>query len=98
MGTQKCCVGDCNATSETHRLFSFPKNANLRNQWMSFLVPTNSSLLGLSKEQLLRKRVCVKHFDRHQFDHNGRRLRYSYPCLLSNAEIAHGVPLIGAAG
>ncbi|KAH9636393.1 hypothetical protein HF086_011250 [Spodoptera exigua] len=93
MGTKKCCVGGCNATSETHRLFSFPKNDELRNLWMSFLVPTNSLLIGLSKEQLLRKRVCEKHFDKYQFDHDGKRLRYSYPCLLSHKEIAHGVPL-----
>ncbi|KAJ8728896.1 hypothetical protein PYW07_006592 [Mythimna separata] len=93
MGNKKCCVGGCNATSETHRLFSFPKNDKLRNLWVSFLVRTNSLLIGLSKEQLLRKRVCEKHFDKYQFDHDGRRLRYSYPCLLTHKEIAHGVPL-----
>ncbi|CAH2108331.1 unnamed protein product [Euphydryas editha] len=93
MGLFKCCVGGCSATNETHRLFSFPKNDHLRNLWLSFLVPTNSILVGLSKEQLLRKRVCEKHFDKHQFDEEGKRLRYSYPCLFTDDEIAHGVPL-----
>lgn len=93
MGLFKCCVGGCNATSETHRLYMFPKNDSLRNLWMSSLVPTNSLLIGLSKEQLLRKRVCEKHFDKHQFDEEGKRIRYSYPCLFTDDEIAHGVPL-----
>ncbi|XP_061725013.1 uncharacterized protein LOC133530965 [Cydia pomonella] len=60
---------------------------------MSFLVPTNPLLLGLSKEQLLRKRVCEKHFDKQQFDAEGKRLRFSYPCLFRDDEIAHGEPL-----
>ncbi|CAG4909338.1 unnamed protein product [Colias eurytheme] len=60
---------------------------------MSFLVPTNSSLIGLSKDQLRHKRVCEKHFDRYQFDEEGKRLRHSYPCLFTDDEIAHGVPL-----
>lgn len=93
MGLIKCVVGGCNATNETHRLFSFPKNDHLRNLWMSFLVPANANLIGLSKEQLLRKRVCEKHFDKHQFDEEGKRLRYSYPCLFTDDEITHGVIL-----
>ncbi|XP_045504408.1 uncharacterized protein LOC123701039 [Colias croceus] len=68
-------------------------NDYLRNLWMSFLVPTNSSLIGLSKDQLRHKRVCEKHFDRYQFDEEGKRLRHSYPCLFKDDEIAHGVPL-----
>ncbi|CAG5023570.1 unnamed protein product [Parnassius apollo] len=60
---------------------------------MSFIVPTNPQLIVLSKEQLLNKRVCEKHFDIFQFDNEGRRLRYSYPSLLTDNEIAHGVPL-----
>ncbi|CAK1584401.1 unnamed protein product [Parnassius mnemosyne] len=91
---KKCCVGGCNTTHETHRLFSFPRNDNLRNLWMSFIVPTNPQLIALSKEQLLNKHVCEKHFDIFQFDNEGRRLRYSYPSLLTDNEIAHGVPLI----
>ncbi|XP_063543133.1 uncharacterized protein LOC134751589 [Cydia strobilella] len=90
----KCCVSGCKATNETHRLFVFPKKDMLRNLWMSFLVPTNPLLLGLSKEQLLRKRVCEKHFDKHQFDKfKGKRLRFSYPCLFTDDEITHGEPL-----
>ncbi|XP_052745477.1 uncharacterized protein LOC128199528 isoform X2 [Bicyclus anynana] len=92
MGLFKCCVGGCNATSETQKLYSFPKNDNLRSLWLSFLVPTNSLLIGLSKDQLIRKRVCEKHFDKQQFDEEGKRLRYSYPCLLTDVEIAHGEP------
>ncbi|CAG5059741.1 unnamed protein product [Parnassius apollo] len=90
---EKCCVGGCNTTRETHRLFRFPRNDNLRNLWMAFIVPTNSQLIVLSKEQLLNKRVCEKHFDVFQFGNEGRRLRYSYPSLLTDNEIAHGVPL-----
>lgn len=67
MGRYKCCVGSCTSASETHRLFRFPKNDCLRNLWMSFLVPTNSSFIGLTSQQLSSKRVCEKHFD-HQFD------------------------------
>ncbi|RVE40453.1 hypothetical protein evm_014896 [Chilo suppressalis] len=70
-----------------------PVNDNLRNLWMSFLVPTNPGLLGLNKSQLLKKRVCVKHFDKTQFDEAGVRIRYSYPCLITQMEILHGVPL-----
>ncbi|CAG4930820.1 unnamed protein product [Parnassius apollo] len=69
---EKCCIGGCNTTRETHRLFRFPRNDNLRNLWMSFIVPTNPQLI---------------------FDNEGRRLRYSYPSLLTGNEIAHGVPL-----
>ncbi|CAG4929657.1 unnamed protein product [Parnassius apollo] len=90
---EKCCVGGCNTTRETHRLFRFPRNDNLRNLWMAFIVPTNPQLIVLSKEQLLNKRVCEKHFDVFQFGNEGRRLRYSYPSLLTDNEIAHGVPL-----
>ncbi|CAG4939496.1 unnamed protein product [Parnassius apollo] len=53
----------------------------------------NLLLIVLSKEQLLNKRVCEKHFDVFQFGNEGRRLRYSYPSLLTDNEIAHGVPL-----
>ncbi|CAG4931822.1 unnamed protein product [Parnassius apollo] len=60
---------------------------------MAFIVPTNPQLIVLSKEQLLNKRVCEKHFDVFQFGNEGRRLRYSYPSLLTDNEIAHGVPL-----
>ncbi|RVE41950.1 hypothetical protein evm_013390 [Chilo suppressalis] len=70
-----------------------PVNDNLRNLWMSSLVPTNPGLLGLNKSQLLKKRVCVKHFDKTQFDQAGVRIRYSYPCLFTQMEILHGVPL-----
>ncbi|CAG4969708.1 unnamed protein product [Parnassius apollo] len=90
---EKCCVGGCNTTRETHRLFRLPRNDNLRNLWMAFIVPTNPQLIVLSKEQLLNKRVCEKHFDVFQFGNEGRRLRYSYPSLLTDNEIAHGVPL-----
>ncbi|CAG4963073.1 unnamed protein product [Parnassius apollo] len=86
---EKCCIGGCNTTRETHRLFRFHRNDNL---WMSFIVPTNPQLIVLSKEQLLNKRFCEKHFDIFQFDNEGRRLRYSYPSLLTDNEIAHGVP------
>ncbi|CAK1591217.1 unnamed protein product, partial [Parnassius mnemosyne] len=93
MGYKKCCVYGCNSTNETHRFFSFPRNDKLRNLWMSFIAPTNPKLIGLSKDQLLGKHVCEKHFDRYQFDYEGKRLRYSYPCLITEEEIAHGVPL-----
>lgn len=92
MANFKCCVGGCDSTKETLRLFSFPKKESLRNLWLSFLVPTNPLLIGLSKEQLLRKRVCEKHFDKHQFDEEGKRRRYSYPTLFTSKEIAHGEP------
>ncbi|CAG5034764.1 unnamed protein product [Parnassius apollo] len=76
---EKCCVGGCNTTRETHRLFRFPRNDNLRNLWMAFIVPTNPQLIVLSKEQLLNKQhlppVPV------------------HPSLLTDNEIAHGVPL-----
>lgn len=88
----KCCVGGCNATSASVRLFCFPKNDKLRSLWLNFIRPTNPQLTGLSKKQLLNKRVCKVHFDRHQFDQLGQRLRFSYPCLISEKEIAHGVP------
>lgn len=88
----KCCVGGCNATSDTFKLFSVPKNDSLRKLWMSFLVPTNLMLIRLSKEQLIKKRVCEKHFDKHQFL-NGKRLRFSYPSPFTDAEIMHGEPL-----
>ncbi|CAG4951090.1 unnamed protein product [Parnassius apollo] len=88
---EKCCIGG--STREAHRLFRFPRNDNLRNLWTSFIVPTNPQLIVLSKEQLLNKRVCEEHFDIFQFDNEGRRLRYSYPSLLTDNEIDHGVPL-----
>ncbi|CAG4929403.1 unnamed protein product [Parnassius apollo] len=90
---EKCCVGGCNTTRETPRLFRFPRNDNLRNLWLAFILPTNSQFIVLSKEQLLNKRVCEKHFDIFQFGNEGRRLRYSYPSLITDNEIAHGVPL-----
>ncbi|CAG9786340.1 unnamed protein product [Diatraea saccharalis] len=89
----KCCVGGCDSTNNTHRLFCMPMNRNLRNLWLSLLVPTNPNLLGLTENQLLTKRVCVRHFDSTQFDQAGVRIRYSYPCLFTDMEIAHGVPL-----
>ncbi|CAG5003564.1 unnamed protein product [Parnassius apollo] len=95
---EKCCVGGCNTTRETHRLFRFPRNDNLRNLWMSFIVPTNPQLIVLSKEQLLNKRVCERHFDIFQFGNEGRRLRYSYPSFLTDNEIAYGVPLTATGG
>lgn len=93
MGPLKCCVGGCNSTSASHRLFCFPTNDSLLSLWMSFLVPHNSSLIGLSKDTLRKKRVCEKHFDKHQFDGEGKRIRHSYPCLFTDAELAHGEPL-----
>lgn len=41
---------------------------------------------------MLRKRVCEKHFDKHQFDEEGKRLWYSNPTLFTSKEIAHGEP------
>ncbi|KAL4720623.1 hypothetical protein ACJJTC_015251 [Scirpophaga incertulas] len=93
MASYQCCVGGCDSTSNTHRLFCMPVNENLHNLWMSFLVPTNPILLGLNKNQLLKKRVCAKHFDQTQFDSVGVRIRNSYPCLFTELEIAHSVPL-----
>ncbi|XP_063620641.1 uncharacterized protein LOC134793046 [Cydia splendana] len=92
MAPLKCCVLGCESTSATHRLFCMPMNDNLRNLWMSFLVPVNPHLLGLSKGQLMTKRVCQKHFDETQFS-QGSRIRYSYPCLFTEKEFIHGVPL-----
>ncbi|XP_045448260.1 uncharacterized protein LOC123656638 [Melitaea cinxia] len=89
----KCCVGDCDATSSNYRLFCMPLNVNLRKLWLSLLVPTNPNLLGLTENQLLKKRVCERHFDETQFDKSGVRTRYSYPCLFTEMEIAHGIPL-----
>ncbi|XP_045506748.1 uncharacterized protein LOC123702933 isoform X2 [Colias croceus] len=89
----KCCVGGCDATKENNRLFCFPKIDSLRNLWLNFIVPRNPHLIGLSKEQLRNKRVCEKHFDKHQFDGEGKRIRYSYPCLFRDEEIACGEPL-----
>ncbi|KAL4709393.1 hypothetical protein ACJJTC_001189 [Scirpophaga incertulas] len=93
MAPIKCCVSGCSATNLTHRLYSFPKDDNLQALWLSFLVPFNSDLLGLSKDQLLNKRVCQKHFDRSQLDGEGKRLKGGYPCLFSAKEMEHGVPL-----
>ncbi|XP_063894120.1 uncharacterized protein LOC135117821 [Helicoverpa armigera] len=93
MAFRKCCVGDCESTSNSHKLFYMPLNDNLRNLWLSFLIPTNPNLLGLTKNQLRNKFVCDKHFDRTQFDDRGVRNRYSYPCLFTRTEILHGVPL-----
>ncbi|XP_052746955.1 uncharacterized protein LOC128199822 [Bicyclus anynana] len=90
---RKCCVVACNATSETHRLFYLPKNDKLRELWLTFLIPVNVKLSGLSKAQLVTKQVCQKHFDRHQFDNQGNRLAHGYPCLFTEDEILHGVPL-----
>ncbi|XP_038219699.1 uncharacterized protein LOC119837969 [Zerene cesonia] len=81
-----------NQQSETHRVFCFPKNDYLRNLWVSFIAPTKPHIIALSKEQLLRKRVCEKHFDKYQLDEEGKRLRYSYPCLFTDEEIALGEP------
>ncbi|CAH2096251.1 unnamed protein product [Euphydryas editha] len=93
MAPYKCCVGDCDATSSNYRLFCMPLNVNLRKLWLSLLVPTNPNLLGLTENQLLKKRVCEKHFDQTQFDKAGVRIRYSYPCLFTEMEIAQGIPL-----
>lgn len=93
MERKKCCVSDCNATNQTYKLFCFPKNDCLRKLWLDFLVPRSSSLIGLTKEQLLRKYVCERHFDKAQYDQDGKRIRFSYPCLFSAAEIQHGMPL-----
>ncbi|XP_061709896.1 uncharacterized protein LOC133519780 [Cydia pomonella] len=92
MAPLKCCVLDCESTSDTHRLFCMLINDHLRNLWMSFLVPVNPHLLGLTKGQLMTKRVCQKHFDETQFS-PGSRIRYSYPCLFTEKEFFHGVPL-----
>lgn len=89
----KCCVGNCDATSSNYRLFCMPSNVNLRKLWLSLLVPTNPILLGLTENQLLKKRVCERHFDETQFDKTGVRIRYSYPCLFTEMEIAQGIPL-----
>ncbi|KAF9408378.1 hypothetical protein HW555_011915, partial [Spodoptera exigua] len=93
MDVRKCCVGNCSSTNRTHRLFLLPKDDNLRELWLSFLIPTNIELTGLSKHQLLTKRVCQNHFDRYQFDSMGNRLRHGYPCLFSDKEISFGIPL-----
>ncbi|XP_022825417.1 uncharacterized protein LOC111355632 isoform X1 [Spodoptera litura] len=90
---RKCCVVGCNATNKTHRLFNFPKNDKLRELWLSFLIPVNAMLSGLSKDQLISRYVCQKHFDRYQFDGTGNRLQHGYPSLFTSMEILHGVPL-----
>lgn len=48
-----------------------PKHDQLRSLWMSLTVPTNPLLLGLTKDELLRKRVCEKLFDQTQFTQAG---------------------------
>ncbi|XP_022823949.1 uncharacterized protein LOC111354634 [Spodoptera litura] len=98
MNVRKCCVGNCQSTNRTHRLFLLPKDDNLRDLWLSFLIPTNIELSGLSKNQLLSKRVCQNHFDRYQFDSVGNRLRHGYPCLFSDKEISLGIPLSSTVG
>ncbi|KAF9407962.1 hypothetical protein HW555_012193, partial [Spodoptera exigua] len=98
MDVRKCCVGNCSSTNRTHRLFLLPKDDNLRELWLSFLIPTNIELTGLSKHQLLTKRVCQNHFDRYQFDSMGNRLRHGYPCLFSDKEISFGIPLSSTVG
>lgn len=39
----------------------------------------------------MKKGVCEKHFEKSQFDQAGGRIRHSYPCLLSEKEMLHGV-------
>ncbi|XP_028156295.1 uncharacterized protein LOC114349898 isoform X2 [Ostrinia furnacalis] len=95
MAPIKCCVVGCASTDKTHRLYNFPKDDKVRALWLSFLVSVNSELLGLTKDQLLNKRVCQKHFDKYQLDGEGNRLRHGYPCLFSTKEVEHGVPLSG---
>ncbi|KAL4715225.1 hypothetical protein ACJJTC_007807 [Scirpophaga incertulas] len=90
MAPIKCCVSGCSATNLTHRLYSFPKDDNLQALWLSFLVPFNSDLFGLSKDQLFNKRVWQKHFDRSQLDGEGKRLKGD-PCLFSAKEMEHGI-------
>ncbi|XP_013196185.2 uncharacterized protein LOC106139307 isoform X1 [Amyelois transitella] len=97
MAYRKCCVGGCVSTSKTHCLFNLPKDDGLRKLWLSFLIPTNVELSGLSKDQLVNKRVCHDHFDRYQFDGMGNRLKNGYPCLFTPKEIYHGVPLSACA-
>lgn len=98
MGLRKCCVGDCQSTNRTHRLFYFTKDDNLRKLWLSFVVPTNIGLCGLTKEQLLDKCVCQNHFDQYQFDGmtGNSGLRHGYPCLISEKEVHFGIPLNNA--
>lgn len=92
MRKSKCCVGGCTSTSETHRLLHLPRNDKLRELWMTFLVKTNPDLASLTKYQLLYKRVCSKHFDKHQLGFYGERMQFTYPCLFSESEIALGEP------
>lgn len=89
----KCVVPGCGSTSDTHRLFCFPKKEFLLKMWLFYLVPVASSILLFSPDQLTKKRVCERHFDKHQFDYKGQRIRYSYPCLFRDSEIECGEPL-----
>lgn len=93
MALIKCCVVGCTSTNKTHRLFNIPKDDQLRKLWLSFLVPVNPLLSGLTRDQLINKRVCQKHFDVYQLDGQGNRLPKGYPCLFSEQEISIGVPL-----
>lgn len=73
MAKIKCCVFDCDSTSNTHVLFCMPKNNNLRILWMSMLVSTSPYLFCLNENQLLRKRICKR----------VKCKKYDYPCLVA---------------
>lgn len=76
---KKCCVPNC--TNETGRMYKFPiMDENNLMLWI-YLVK-NPAVSGLSKAELLKHRVCYRHFEKGSFDKNGDLVKSAAPTLL----------------
>ncbi|CAG4946595.1 unnamed protein product [Parnassius apollo] len=63
----------------------------MQSLWLSYVAPHSPELLQLSSKQLAKKKICIRHFE-HQYLDGFTRKYHGYPTLLTEEEIACGVP------
>ncbi|CAK1598210.1 unnamed protein product, partial [Parnassius mnemosyne] len=84
-----CCVNSCLAKDIV--MFYFPRDKNMQSLWLSYVAPHSPELLQLTSKQLAKKKICIRHFE-HQYLDGFTRKYHGYPTLLTEEEIACGVP------
>ena len=56
---KKCSIKDCVNSNLTHHLFKLPKNDDIYNKWIIFLLSTNSNEAKPPDSKIF---ICEKHF------------------------------------
>lgn len=92
----KCCVVNCASRRDDVKLHKFPKTEIGLQKWLDCI--NCDKLRSLGYDQVRKRYVCRKHFEKRFLGSNRERARLrldAYPTLFTESEITSGIPETG---